>query len=577
MMYTLGLYGIQDTNLYGTIPVYTHDHNLALMKNGEVIDYIAIERITRRKYDNSLPQKIDEILRYLIKKHHIDIKRLRIASVNSFMGNSLISTDGTLRIEPVEDVGLGDKIIYKAKGSYYRDGYFLGIKENSVESYIVPHELAHIGSVLPFVGKFKENSLLVHIDGGASDSNISVWHYVDGKIEHVYHSWNFDEIQRFHANHLIHEILGSKELYFKGHYLSIPGKLMGYAAYGEYNKRVAEFLKKHNYFDNLWNMNVNFFKLLYDELGISLDNFDNREKFFKDIAAVIQKDFENAVLEKLSEFKDKTGAEYLYYAGGGALNIITNVKIVNSGLFKEVHIPPCTNDSGLGLGAAALLEFLKLGKVKKHTPFLNSLYLDRHNKGSTISVPESVVERICYDISKGLVVGVCIGYGEIGPRALGHRSIIGKPDDKLIKVRISENIKRREWYRPVAVSMLKEIAEKVSEENIDDSELWRYMLGAYHIREEYRDKFSGSIHVDGTIRIHAVSKNDAELGYFYKILNTLYSKYDIWGVINTSLNIRGEPIIHDCSKDNILEYSRSIGLDAVLTPQGYFYMGGKNE
>ncbi len=577
MMYTLGLYGIQDTNLYGTIPVYTHDHNLALMKNGEVIDYIAIERITRRKYDNSLPQKIDEILRYLIKKHHIDIKGLRIASVNSFMGNSLISTDGTLRIEPVEDVGLGDKIIYKAKGSYYRDGYFLGIKENSVESYIVPHELAHIGSVLPFVGKFKENSLLVHIDGGASDSKISVWHYVDGKIEHVYHSWKFDEIQRFHANHLIHEILGSKELYFKGHYLSIPGKLMGYAAYGEYNKRVAEFLKKHNYFDNLWNMNVNFFKLLYDDLGISLDKFDNREKFFKDIAAVIQKDFENAVLEKLSEFKDKTGAEYLYYAGGGALNIITNVKIVNSGLFKEVHIPPCTNDSGLGLGAAALLEFLKLGKVKKHTPFLNSLYLDRHNKGSTISVPDSVVERICYDISKGLVVGVCIGYGEIGPRALGHRSIIGKPDDKSIKMRISENIKRREWYRPVAVSMLKEIAEKVSEENIDYSELWRYMLGAYHIREEYRDKFSGSIHVDGTIRIHAVSKNDAELGYFYKILNTLYSKYDIWGVINTSFNIRGEPIIHDCSKDNILEYSRSIGLDAVLTPQGYFYMGGKNE
>ena len=573
MKYTLGFYGIQDTNLYGTIPVYTHDHNIVLMRNGEVIDYIAVERITRKKYDNSLPQKIDEILEHLIRKHSIDIKKLRIASVNSFMGNSFISSNGTLRIEPTEAIGVGDKIIFKARGSYYRDGYFVGINENSIESYVIPHELAHIGAVLPFVGKFKENSLLVHIDGGASDSKISAWHYIGGKIRHVYHSWKFDEIQRFHASHLIHEILGSKEQYFKGHYLSIPGKLMGYSAYGKYDERIAEFLKKHNYFDNLWNMGVDFLELLRDEMGIFQKDFDNRHSFFKNVAAVIQKDFEGAVLGKLKEFKDKTGAEYLYYAGGGALNILTNVKIVESGLFKEVHIPPCTNDSGLGLGAAALLEFLERGEVKKHTPFLNSLYLEGYEEGS-FSISDSVLEKVSRDISRGLVVGICVGCGEIGPRALGHRSIIGRPDDKSIKVRISENIKKREWYRPVAVSMLKKIAEKVSVEDINRSELWRYMLGAYHIKREYQNRFSGSIHVDGTIRIHAVSKDESELGYFYKILDTLYRKYDIWGVINTSFNVKGEPIIHDCSKNYILEYSHRIGLDAVLTPHGYFYVGG---
>lgn len=542
---TLAIYGIKDRNEF-KYPAYVHDHNICLWKDGKILQYMQLERHTLRKYDNRLDLFIEDI----IDNHVIDLpEEFDVVCVNDFVGNAFVSKKGRLRFE----FNYSDKLEFslsKGRGYFQYDGW----NGKPVEAYVCSHEVAHICSTLPFFGEFKDNSLLVSIDGGSSLGNYSAFLYKDGKYQLIENGW--DDLgyasKLFNDNALSFRMLNAKP----GEHCSVPGKLMGFASYGHYNPEIEEWLIKYGYFKEYWNQDNEILESIKDNFGV-VASFSTRDTFMQNIAATMQRIFEKAIISKLKSLQERFNCDYLYYGGGCALNIVANTKIMESGMFREVSIAPCCNDSGLSIGAGAFMETLKGNKVNRHTPYLNNFGLmDKSPVEQPASTGDVIEAAKC--IADGGVLGVCNGWAEVGPRALGNRSIIARPDNKHLAEIVSTYIKKREWYRPVAPIMLQHNAEKVAVQK--PGAVARFMLQDFTIREEFIERLSGVTHVDGTARIQVVPDGDSD--YMSQLLSLVESDYDMLALINTSFNIQGQPIVH--TEAQALDAMYSMSLDGLV-------------
>jgi carbamoyltransferase len=538
-MTTLAVYAIPDPN--ENPPGDLHDHSLVLMDEGRVVELIELERISRRKHDNQLGSYLED----LVKTSSLRLPdQPRVVFVDSFAGRRFTTRTGLIHLEAEDKDNL-------ASTPEPAVGRFMDYYD--VEFLVCNHELAHVGSHLAFTGGFKDNSLLVHIDGGASNSNCSAWLYQNGSIRHLYHSWELKpHTTNFNVNPLSSAILGLP----KGSNLQVAGKLMGYAAYGEANPELKAWLKRHDWFRDCDHDMSPFFEAAADDHHWFADSFDTRDQFLMDIAACIQKDMEDAVERFIFRFQEQTDARHLYYSGGVALNIKANSRLENSGVFESIHVPPCCSDTGLALGAASLVEFLTGGKVEKHSPFINSFGLKSYSYD-----PQFDVGDIAARIAQDKVIGICTGYGEVGPRALGHRSLIANPCSLELRDRISISMKKREWYRPLAPMVLRTEADRLFE-GASSSALSRYMLGSYEVRPEVRTQIPGVVHVDGSARAQVVDENDPDLKLVVDLLTKLQDAHGIPCVINTSLNRSGEPIVH--THKEAMVAGQEMGIDALV-------------
>jgi len=540
---SLALYGIKDIS-QREYPDKVHDHNLCLMQGGEVLQYLQLERYTRRKYDNRLENYLEELIDDGLLKLPDEFD---LVSVNSFAGSCFITRNGKLKIEANKSESLYEGL-EPANASYQ----YSVREEKKITAYNCSHELAHIASCLPFYGNFKENSLLIHFDGGSSVSNFSAFIYKNGAIKLLEFNWNLKYITKFYnGNALNFMIVGAKT----GEHNSVPGKLMGYACFGNYNERIEDWLVSNNYFKDYWNNEMGILNSIKKQFGREYQKIDNKEIFFQDIVATFQTIFERETLKKIQSIQKKVNAANLYYSGGCALNIITNKRIADECGFENVFIPPCCNDGGLSIGAAAFLEWKKGYTIPIHTPYLNNVGLGN----SCSSYNNEAIAKTAELLLEQKIIGLCNGYGETGPRALGNRSIIALPNSKQLAEKVSIDCKRREWYRPVAPVMLKEVAELATGKAIHC--LAKYMLMDFPIIPEYREKLSGVIHNSGTARIQVIT-NKSENPFLYDLLIYLYRKFNILGLINTSFNRQGEPIVH--TKEDALKSAKEMGLDAVI-------------
>jgi carbamoyltransferase len=239
------------------------------------------------------------------------------------------------------------------------------------------------------------------------------------------------------------------------------------------------------------------------------------------------------------------------------LNIHANTRIENELGFKEVMIPPVPSDCGLALGAAAYIEWINGSKIKNSSPFINqdsSVDIQAHKDIEIIREVNDVAKLI----ASNEIVAVYCGGGEAGPRALGHRSLLVRPDSIELKKKLSEGCKKREWYRPVAPIMLEEVAHQALIDLKKDSQLTKFMLGAWMVKEEWVPRFKGCIHSDGTVRAQVIKSADKESHHLFELLNNLKDHHKISGVINTSFNERGKPIVS--SLDEAICQAISMGI-----------------
>lgn len=536
--FTLAVYGIQDRFDF-PYPMHIHDHCIALFFKGKIVKYLQLERKTRMKHDNKMHKNICDILK---EEKLIASPKYDIVFVDSIVGRSFISSNGNIRFEAPLNNGLSNGL---------EKGYCWWFNREE-DAYVINHELAHIFSCLPFFGPFKENSLLVHFDGGASKSNFSVWHFNQNRVSLMDYHWDYKYLSSFYnANALNFSITGTDQKDQN----SMAGKLMGLAAYGKYDAEIEKWLEKNDFFSDIWSNKAVFFNQLYKDWNIKLQSFDNRNPFIHHIAATFQHIFIREFIHLLRKWKDILDTSYLYFSGGSALNISLNSRIVNDLGFETVCIPPCTNDTGLVIGAGSYMEYLKHSEIGLHSPYLVNWGIEDYE---TDSIPEEI-EKTANLLLQNKVIGICNGYGEIGPRALGNRSIVSLANSKKLAQHVSMRCKNREWYRPLAPIMLEKNAKLIT--GMEMNHLSKYMLLEYRVLKKWIREIEGVVHINGTTRIQSIFTRN-ENPFMFDLLNFLDSNHQVKALINTSFNSKGQPIIH--TREDAITAARHMGLDAVI-------------
>jgi len=289
--------------------------------------------------------------------------------------------------------------------------------------------------------------------------------------------------------------------------------MMGMAPYGK--SIYADKIRKDfiDLDDPLFRMKINCHK----GIGTYLEGAK-----VEDIAASIQKVTEEIVLKIIKYATKATGCRRLVYAGGVALNCVINSKIRE--LVDDIWIIPNPGDAGTCIGADSIVE-----KVYWDGPFLG------HDICEDKESYDYPVEEVLNELLKGNIVGVAHGKAEFGPRALGNRSLLADPRFPEMKDRVNK-IKRRQKYRPFAPAILEEKASEYFDCNFKSP----YMQFVVKCKEP--KKFPAIVHVDKTSRIQTVSKDDNP--GFYELLKRFYEKTSCPMLLNTSLNVRGEPLVN---------------------------------
>jgi len=295
--------------------------------------------------------------------------------------------------------------------------------------------------------------------------------------------------------------------------------MMGMSSYGEpkYKEKIYEdFIEK----DYLFKLK----KRCQNGIGNYLPNAK-----IEDLAASIQSVLEECILKIIKEAKKLTNSENLVYSGGVALNCIANSKI--NTVFKNIWIMPNSGDAGTSLGAAALVLEKKLN--------WKNVFLGYEIK------KDYQIETIIKELKNNKIIGVANNRAEFGPRSLGNRSILADPRDINTKDNVNL-IKRREKFRPFAASILEEDAADYFEMNINKSPYMQYTFKC-----KYPEEFPSICHIDKSSRIQTVSKND-NLN-FYNLLKEYKEKTGCPMLLNTSLNIKGKPIVND--ENDVLDFT----------------------
>tara|TARA_R100000734_G_C3318902_1_gene113708 strand:+ start:3237 stop:4805 length:1569 start_codon:yes stop_codon:yes gene_type:complete len=316
-------------------------------------------------------------------------------------------------------------------------------------------------------------------------------------------------------------------------YLVYAGKLMGLSGYGSIRKEWIPSLRKYykghdNFkFSKLRNYaqlkkDLNLPKCLEGDL--ELDMSRTSQKIFEDIFYEVSKDYIDA------------SKGNLILSGGCALNILNNTAVNN---ITRTFIPPNPNDSGLSLGF--MLSYLK-PKTAFDATYMgpevwdkNSLHEYVHKHKSDYITPEKIIDDL---LIPGKIIGVVRGRSEIGPRALGNRSILCNPSIPNMKDILNKKVKNREYYRPFApVVRLKDV-NKFFEFNQES----RWMSFCPKVKEEYKSKLEAITHIDGTARVQTVTQKQNP--WLYELLTWMDQRTGIGVLLNTSFNIAGKPILN---------------------------------
>ncbi len=531
-------------NILG-ISCFYHDSAGCLLRDGEVIAAASEERFTRKKHDHDFPvNAIDYCLR-----------------------------EGGVTPAQLDYIGFYDKpflkferILYTYIATFPRSfpsfikAIPLWLKQKlwiphlirkhldyNGEIFFIEHHMSHAASSF-LVSPFKEAAILT-IDG------VGEWATAAHGIGRNNDIEIMEEIRFPHSLGLLY----SAFTYYLGFKVnSAEYKVMGLAPYGDprYMKEIEELISVAE--DGSFRINMKYFAYDYgltmtnkrfDELfgGPPRKRGEKLEQRHMDIAASVQRITEEVVLKMANHLHDETGMDNLCMAGGVALNCVANGRVIRETPFKDLFIQPAAGDAGGAVGVAAYIYNHINGNsrnfVWKHAylgPSFSSdevrRYLDEIGAPSRELGRVELLETVARLIDEQHVIGWFQGRMEFGPRALGNRSIIADARNPENKDIVNLKIKFRESFRPFAPTIL--------EENCRDYfELDRpspYMLLVAQVREDNRT-IPSVTHVDGSARIQTVNRTDNPL--YYDLIKTFYKRTGCPVIINTSFNVRGEPIV----------------------------------
>ncbi|HTR81134.1 MAG TPA: carbamoyltransferase [Bacteroidota bacterium] len=555
------------------ISAYYHDSAACLLSDGDIVAAAQEERFTRKKHDHRFPR---HAVAYCLQEAGISPDQLECVAFYDkplLKFNRLLETYLTYAPRGIQSFIMAMPLWLQEK-LWVPD---LIEKEIDYRGKVIfpEHHESHAASAF-FPSPYQRAAILT-IDGVGEMATSSYGIGHDNRVE---------ILSELHFPNSL-GLLYSAFTYFTGFKVnSGEYKVMGLAPYGEpkyvdqiYNQLID--LKE----DGSFRMNMEYFDFCAG-LTMTNDKFDTlfggkprapetpltqREL---DLARSIQDVTEEIMMRMTRHVKKVTEERYLCLAGGVALNCVANGKILRSGLFDDIWIQPAAGDAGGAIGAAyiAYHHFLdrpaktKNGRDDQHGSYLGPAYDEKEVTGflnehdipyELINSTETLCERAAQFLEEGKVIGWFQGRMEFGPRALGNRSIIGDARSPEMQKKMNVKIKFREGFRPFAPSVL---AEKAGEWFDIDRES-PYMLLVAEVAKSKQRKMDGGekklwgidklnvvrseipavTHVDYSARLQTVSRDENPL--YHKLISTFYKKTGVPVIVNTSFNVRGEPIV----------------------------------
>lgn len=307
---------------------------------------------------------------------------------------------------------------------------------------------------------------------------------------------------------------------------------------------------------------------IWDWLVRTLRSSRNPFQVRADIAFAAQEIFGDAVVAAAAEAHRQAPSEVLALGGGCALNTLANSRILAETPFERLRIFPASGDNGLSVGAALYGAHMVLGAARPDTPVdwrARAAYTGRVPRATEVDAaledapvsaerPDDLVTATADALARGELVAICRGGSEIGPRALGHRSLLALPGPARVRDHINLNIKQRESFRPLAPVVPIEDVETYFTGVVDSP----HMLLVAEVRPEHRERLGAITHVDGTARVQTVRPEDEP--FLHQLLRRVGELTGMPLVLNTSLNRRGEPIVETPADALALFIDRPIDL-----------------
>ncbi len=436
----------------------------------------------------------------------------------------------------------------------------------NIKIFFVNHHLSHASCF--FASNFKEASILT-VDAFGEHQCVGFYSGKRNGIDKIFEQNFPHSLGSFYSTFT--EFCGFKPK-------SEEWKLMGASAYGKnspYQKKIdslIKFEKNGKFFLDLKYFNHYMFhrpgyvtENLENFLGLKKNKLNNNlNKEYFDIAFAVQKTFENIYLNLIRNIYKKNKSKNLVLAGGSALNCVANGKVLTNSNFKNIFVPPFPDDAGAGLGAALFVNSL-ISKKNSQIQFKHNYLGPSFTNNEILSVLKKfklnyeLIKNISDEASDSIIKGKIIawfqGSLEFGDRALGNRSILADPRDRLMKNKINKFIKYRENFRPFAPAILEENLNEFCE----NSQKSFFMEKTLFIKSSKKKLIPSVTHVDGTGRVQSVSKNTNIL--FYNLIKSFYEKTGIPVLLNTSFNVQGEPIV--CSVEDAIKNFYLSGLDEI--------------